>query len=254
MIEPVSGEVIKAPPGKTARQTLPPPDEEDEQPEERPPPRKRTRPDEDAAEVRRRPRKKQKPRRGGIPPWVVVGGAVLLVAGVAVLLVVVSLRLLGRHSQDLLNPDLLVDVSGPWPEPMGMVPARANPASETAVTFHIVLTGASYQRTRATVWESEKAVHEKLKALVGPGVGSVSASDDAPSGTTRVMTVRVGPIQGGARALAQKIDFGTVVSVTDRVITLVIRSESLPPPAPTPDHGPAEPGPSSGTPPSGAGS
>lgn len=112
--------------------------------------------------------------------------------------------------------DLLVDVGGPWPEPM--VPARMGQMPpELTVTIHVANVEDEFTRDD---------VSGRLGKLVdvGRGSGSVSSSNGSR------MTIRLYPVQD-PKAFADKIDFATVRGVSGRTITLVARKvEGAPPP------------------------
>jgi hypothetical protein len=198
--------------------------------------------DEDNEEGRApRRKKKKKQQQGRLLPWILAGGGVALVAVGAIILVVVFNQGgagpstqegpgpfagdQGRPEQKKApaNPDLLVDISGPWLEPM----AKGNSNSPDWVTFRIVVVGDSFQISKRGVADTEKAVRDRLLALTGAKGGHTGASDDAPDGRARLMAVRMGPVREDLQTLAQKIDFGTVRSVNDRVVTLVVRKEAV---------------------------
>jgi hypothetical protein len=189
--------------------------------------------DEDGEEDRPRKKKKKKKTSSGLL-WAGVAGGVVVLA-VAVVLVI---WLLNRNPNQPGGGggglgDLLVDVSGPWPE---VKPFRGinPPPEESSVTFHIVVVGVSYKNGgRDAYHDAEAEVSEKLEAVVksvaSQAIGRFGASGDDPSGRNRRMTVRVGPSNQEPKAFADRINFGTVRSVSGRTITVVVQAPEGPP-------------------------
>jgi hypothetical protein len=190
---------------------------------------RRERDDEDEDD-RPRKKKKKKKKQSSALLWVGIGGGVVVLAGVAVLLIWLFTR----------NPnqpggggggglgDLLVDVSGPWPE---IRPFRGinPPPEESSVTFHIVIAGVSLKNGgRDAYHDAEAEVSEKLAALL-PGIGRFGASGEDPSGRNRRMTTRIGPLTEDPKAIADRVTFGTVRSVSGRTITVVVQAPPGPP-------------------------
>jgi hypothetical protein len=141
------------------------------------------------------------------------------------------------------------DLAGPWPDPasgpggLRMPGANIGPGSENALTIHVLVEGESYAlakkeakddilKVRDVIGGLERGINERLSALAGPSGGKVTASDDAPSGRSRLLTVILGGVKDDPQAFAKKIDFGKVHSVSGRVITLVVKKGESPPPAP----------------------
>lgn len=129
-------------------------------------------------------------------------------------------------------PEVVANINGPWLEPMGFVGANAPP--ETVVTFHILLVGDSYKKSKFAISDVERGINEKLTEIVYMGkkdqTARVGTSDDAPDGNARLITSRFGFVNEAPEALAKRLKFGVVYSVADRVITLVVQKSEVPPP------------------------
>jgi hypothetical protein len=112
--------------------------------------------------------------------------------------------------------DLLVDVSGPWPEPM--MPGRmgAMPPDST-VTIHVAAVDDEYTRDD---------VGARLGKLADAGRGTSMVTSSQGSR----MTVLLSPVQD-PKAFAAKIDFAMVRGVNGRIVTIVARKvQGAPPP------------------------
>jgi predicted Zn finger-like uncharacterized protein len=176
--------------------------------------------EEEPARPRRRSRDGEPPRprkRSGMSGVLVIG----LVVGILGLFligggIVAAVMLLGRSSDKVT--DLLVDVSGPWPEPMGG-PMGGFPgggfAGGEGVTVHAA--GVSDEFTR-------EALEDKLAALMDRGNFSSTSSSVSGDRLTMVLTPVHDP-----RKFADRIDFATVRSVEGRIVTLVARKVDGPP-------------------------
>jgi hypothetical protein len=196
------------------------------------------------AEREREPRKfkKKQTEGGGILPIVLIGGGVLLVlvlAGVGV--VFFGKGLLSGKTGSSGGPGLFSgglpgtselsgDLAGQWPEPMRMPALNITP--ENSITVHVLLEDESYklsmqehnnnvEKVRDTLGAREKAINDRLQALAH--CGALGGMDDAPSGRARRMNLMLGPTTEDPSAFAKKIDFGSVRSVSGRVITLVVK-------------------------------
>jgi HEAT repeat protein len=84
------------------------------------------------------------------------------------------------------------------------------------VTLHI--SGVADRNTR-------QAIEDKFGTLVDPGGGSASSSNH----TGDRLSVLLAPVRDPT-AFAQKVDFGTVLGVNGRVVTIVARKVEGPPP------------------------
>jgi predicted Zn finger-like uncharacterized protein len=154
------------------------------------------------------PRRRRSGGNRGLLIGLGVGCAVLALLGGGVTLAVVLW--FAKHPSGNPMSDLLVDVSGPWPEP-GL---RAPP--DRVVTVRVAGVGDEYTRD---------AAYDKLEALISGGGGYAMAS----SSNGDRMTVKLSPVSD-VQAFSQKLDFGTVRSVQGRVITVVARKVEGPPP------------------------
>jgi hypothetical protein len=103
--------------------------------------------------------------------------------------------------------DLLVDVSGPWPQVRPIAGAPAN----TVVIVRIAGVADEYTRD---------AAFDKLQTLLATAAAGGSRSGISSSASGDRMTVALAPIRD-VKAFAQQLDFGTVRSVNDRTITMV---------------------------------
>jgi len=152
------------------------------------------------------PRRRRRRGRDGDEDWMPrrrgAGGSALLLGliGGGALLVVVVVGCCGVGLW--LGRGALAD-AGPWPEPR---PLAGFPANEV-VTLHIsgVADGNAF-----------KAIADRLPGLVDPGGRSATSSQ----GHNDRMTALLAPVRD-PQALAQRIDFGTVVQVRGRVVTVV---------------------------------
>jgi hypothetical protein len=100
--------------------------------------------------------------------------------------------------------DMLVDVSGPWPEPMPLRGMRQD---------QVVIVRVANCSNPFVADE----VRDRLGALMDKGS---NFSGVTSSGVNDRMTVMIAPVRD-VQAMANKIDFGTVRSVKDRMITMV---------------------------------
>jgi hypothetical protein len=115
---------------------------------------------------------------------------------------------------------------GVWLDPGPFV--GFNPPPESIITLHIQIIGDSYKLSGRGVGDTEKAISDRLVALAGTVGGHASASDDDPGGESRRLTVKLGGVRDDPNAFAKKIDFGKVLSVSGRIITLVVRKRDVP--------------------------
>jgi len=137
----------------------------------------------------------------------ILGGAALLLLGG----VLAFLLLTGRLGDKA--PDLLVNVSGPWPEPMPFPPIMGNVDPSSAVIVRVANAGEESTR---------QDVSERLGYLADTAfVASTGATKDDR------MSLRLAPVKD-PKAFADKIDFATVRSVSGRTITIVARKPDGP--------------------------
>ena len=116
---------------------------------------------------------------------------------------------------------------GVWLDPGPFV--GFNPPPESVITLHIQIMGDSYKLSGRGISNTEKAITDRLVALTAVTAGQVSASDDDPGGESRRLTVKLGGVRDDPKAFAKKIDFGKVLSVSGRVITMAVRKSDVPP-------------------------
>jgi hypothetical protein len=163
---------------------------------------------------RRQQEKSSPPRRkrGSSRLWIlglILGGVALLLLGGGLL---AFLLLTGRLGDKA--PDLLVNVSGPWPEPIPFPPIMGNVDPSSAVIVRVANVGDESTR---------QDVSERLGYLADtPFVASTGATKDDR------MALRLAPVKD-PKAFADKIDFATVRSVSGRTITIVARKPEAPP-------------------------
>jgi hypothetical protein len=269
VVEPPEDEVVEVAeaPRKIARKPAPAASDENGHVQDEAPRKKRRVVDEDDEYEDRAPRPKRKRKKSNVLPWVLVGSGAAVLIAVAIVLIVVLKKdkdsgpvadngdkktdtgdkrrdnrdKKGDKNEKKDDPNLLADLNGPWLEPGG------SPGAD-AVVMHILVTGYSFKSAGAGGADREKAireigdaegrVREKLLVMAGSGVGHVGATDDAPSGTARLMSMHMRPMKESAEAFAKKIDFGTVRSVANGVITLVVRKDQVPGAAAAPDGKP----------------
>jgi HEAT repeat protein/predicted nucleic acid-binding Zn-ribbon protein len=172
------------------------------------PPRRRRR-DRDEPDVRR-------PRRGnrGMLIGLIVGGSVLalLLVGTLIAVLVFSGRSRNKdRAADSGGADPFVDVSGSWPQPM---PIRAAPG--TCVVLRVA--GLSNEWT-------DEAFSDQLQGLVSTA-GSFAMSSTA-SGDRK--TFVVAPVLD-VQAFSRRLDFCTVRTVDNGIITVVAHKVEGPPP------------------------
>jgi hypothetical protein len=179
--------------------------------DEEEPVRPRSRPRADRINVR---------KRTGSNKGLLIG---LLVGAVALVLLVgggIGALLWFNSSRPSLTPaealTALTGDMGPWPEAGGLFGPRGAWPAEQVVTLHI--SGVADRNT-------QQAIEDKLGSLVDPGRGSSTSS----SYVGDRMSVQLAPVQD-PQAFAQRVNFGTVVSVKGRVVTIVAKKVDGPPP------------------------
>ena len=159
---------------------------------------------------RRKSREDEPPRKsGGNMILLIVGGGLAFVfllclgiGGVAFYLFWGS----GGGGVGQAAKDMLTDVSGPWPEPMP--PRGFGLRADQVVTVRVANASNPFVRDE---------VSDRLSDLRDKGgnfnsINSVAMNDR--------MTVMLAPVRD-VQAFANRIDFGTVRSVKDRMITMV---------------------------------
>jgi predicted Zn finger-like uncharacterized protein len=160
---------------------------------------------------RREHEKSSRRKRGGsrlLPIGLILGGAALLLLGGGVLAFLLLSGRLGNRA-----PDMLVNVSGPWPEPMDFPPIMGNVDRSPAVVIRIA---------NALDEETRQEVGERLGYLADNGFpASTGASKDDRT------AIRMSPVKD-PKAFADKIDFATVRGVSGRTITIVARKPDGP--------------------------
>lgn len=149
----------------------------------------------------------------GLLIWAIAGGAALalLLGGGAIVAIVLLAGRSGNKTADANAPNALVDFGDSWP-----APRQLRAAANVTVTIHVGGVGDEYTR---------QAASDKIEAILSSG-GSYSMS--ASSKGDR-MTVTAAPVRD-VKALAQKMDFGTVSGVDGRTITVIARKVEGPPP------------------------
>jgi hypothetical protein len=111
------------------------------------------------------------------------------------------------------SPDMLVDISGPWPEPINFPPVMGNVDRNAFVIIRIA--NALDDNTRAEVGE-------RLGYLADSGFpATTGASKD------NRLAIRISPVKD-PQAFADKIDFATVRLVSGRTITIVAHKSEGP--------------------------
>jgi hypothetical protein len=199
-------------------------------------------------------KKRSQEKSGAALPWILIASGAALVVVAAVVVIIVLNRgddakkgtspIAKKGDQenkppDPANPnaksdpvakanpigkggDPLVEFGGAWLElPMTGVPA------ENLLTFRVVLAGDSFKLSRSAVGDVEHAIKDRLLEIAGKGVSASFTSDDNPRGDARLITMRMGTIKEDANAFAKRINFGSVRSVSGRVITMVVQKAEV---------------------------
>ena len=147
------------------------------------------------------PQRKRKSNRALIVGLILGGVTLILLGGGVLAFLLLSGRVVNKAS------DLLVDVSGPWPDPKPFPAMVGNVSENTVVTIHIANVGDKYTR---------EDVINKVHALTDGGRrGSSTGSHKGDR-----LTLRLTPVTD-PQAFANKIDFATVRSVQGRIVTVV---------------------------------
>jgi hypothetical protein len=251
--EDLAGKRIKCP--QCQKPFLVEPDEEEEAVVAAPRRKASQPPPEDEDEPEERPRRKKKKKQSAALFWTLIGGGAAAVVAAVVILIVVLNKKSGDGSTPVARnaenqekkddnqerkgdnqekkgdrpsrvPEPFVPVNGPWPEPGGF--RGASPPPETVVTVRTVMVGDSYRISGKAIAEREQAIRKRFHDIAGPGTAKVGASDDTGDGKFRLMVDRMGPVKDTAAEFAKKIDFGTVHSVENQVITLIVRRDQVP--------------------------